>query len=163
MSVEKFKDSCYLFNEIAGKETVSTKQDVLNQIKLIQEEVKELYDDFMSNNPVKTLDGLVDVLVTSMGLSQQLENLGFDVDKSLMDTAENNLTKYTKDGGVAAATQEYYERKGVHTVVEFNVKHQIWVVKNKLTNKVLKPVNFESNDLTSCVPETFIEKGWDAL
>jgi hypothetical protein len=163
MSIQVFKEKCYKFNIIAGKQSVKSKQDIKNQIALIREEVQELVDDFGSNNPVKTLDGVIDILVTTLGLAQQLESLGFDVDKAMLETADNNLTKYTPNAVEAALTQDYYERKGIVTEVMYDTTNEVWVIKNAKTSKVLKPTNFQSNDLVSCVPDLFIEKGFDAL
>ena len=69
-----------------------TLEDLKNQFKLIQEEVRELEEGLESNDTVEILDGTLDVLVVTVGLLQQLEDAGLYVD------AGRNLAKVGTEG-----------------------------------------------------------------
>ncbi len=149
---EDFKEDCYAFNEIAGKDKLVSHKDLREQFKLIVEELKETCDGLATNNPEEVLDGTVDVMVTAIGLLQKLQNLGMDVNKALYKTAVNNLSKFPTTEAVAIETAEMYERQGVDVVVEFKSDFDVFVIKDT-NDKVRKPSDFVSNDLKDCIPE----------
>ena len=155
----EFVEQCYAFNEIAGKASQASLKQMLQQLALIEEEVQEIKEGLHENNVLETLDGVVDVLVVTLGMLQKLEALGVDTTKALKDTAENNLTKYPADIATAVASQKYLARKGVEVTVEYNPKHDLYVLKDK-QGKVRKPWNFDSNDLTDCIPVELFLKGF---
>lgn len=149
--IQDFQSDCYLFNKLAGKDTLVSHKDLTEQFKLIVEELKETCDGLATNNPEEVLDGTIDVMVTAIGLLQKLENLGMDVNKALYKTATNNLSKFPTTEAVAIETVEMYERQGIDVVAEFKSKYDVYVIKDA-NDKVRKPSDFVSNDLKDCIP-----------
>lgn len=149
---EDFKEDCYAFNELAGKDKLVSHKDLTEQFKLIVEELKETCDGLATNNPEEVLDGTVDVMVTAIGLLQKLENLGMNVNKALYKTAVNNLSKFPESEMIAIETAEMYERQGVDVKVEYKSEYDAYVIKD-VNDKVRKPSNFVSNNLKDCIPE----------
>jgi uncharacterized protein YkuJ len=157
---DDFKIDVYAFNEIAGKDKAASHLDLCKQFKLVVEELKELSDGLNENNPVEVLDGVVDVLVTSLGLLQKLEALGFNAQRALFDTAENNLSKYPTDEAVAIETAKNFESEGITVNVTYNIAYDMFVIKD-LQDKVRKPINFKSNDLSNCIPLEVLDNGFE--
>jgi hypothetical protein len=159
-NISDFQDDCYAFNEIAGKDKLCTLKDIEFQYNLILEETKEIKEKGIDKNNAKEVtDGVVDVLVTALGLVQKLEHLGVDMNKAMRDTAYNNLTKYPSDEYIAIQTAQMYEQDGVQVTVEYNSEYELFVIKN-MKDKVMKPVGFESNDLSNCIPEDLLLNGF---
>jgi hypothetical protein len=159
-NISDFQMDCYAFNEIASKHNKTTLEDIEFQYKLILEETKEIKDKGIDKNNVKeVLDGAIDVMVTALGLLQKLEHLGIDVNKAMRDTAYNNLTKYPSKELTAIQTAMMYEEEGSVVNVEYNSEYELFVVKN-WNDKVMKPIGFESNDLSNCIPKELLENGF---
>ena len=159
-NISDFQMDCYAFNEIAGKDKLCTLKDVEFQYNLILEETKEIKEKGIDkNNAKEVVDGVIDVLVTALGLAQKLEHLGVDMNKAMRDTAYNNLTKYPSDERTAIETAQKYEEEGTQVTVEYNSDFELFVIKN-LKDKVMKPVGFESNDLSNCIPEDLLTNGF---
>lgn len=159
-NISDFQVDCYAFNEIANKHNKTTLKDIEFQYKLILEETKEIKDKGIDQNNVKeTLDGVIDVMVTTLGLLQKLEYLGVDTNKAMKDTAENNLTKYPSKELTAIQTAMMYEEDGIAVNVEYNSDYELFVIKN-WNDKVMKPIDFESNDLSNCIPTELLQKGF---
>jgi hypothetical protein len=158
-----FEEFCYdvnSFNEIADKHNKATLKDLTDQSNLIKEELKELIDrGIENNNPVEVLDGVIDVLVTSLGLLQQLESLGIDTMGALRATAENNLSKYPYESDVVISTIEMYADKGIKVTSTYNENYDCYVIKNE-NNKVCKPFGFVSNDVSVFIPEEILKNGF---
>lgn len=158
--ISDFQDDCYAFNEIAGKNTLTSLKDIEFQYNLILEETKEIKEKGINcNNAKEVVDGVVDVMVTALGLMQKLEHLGVDMNKAMRDTAYNNLTKYPSDERTAIETAIKYEQEGVQVNVEYNSACELFVIKN-MKDKIMKPVGFESNDLSNCIPEDLLLNGF---
>lgn len=159
-NISDFQLDCYAFNEIANKHNLTTLKDIEFQYKLIAEETKEIKEKGIDQNNVKeTLDGVIDVMVTALGLLQKLEYLGVDGNKAMRDTALNNLTKYPAKELIAIQTAQKYEEDGIPVQVEFNSEYELFVIKN-WNDKVMKPIDFESNDLSSCIPADLLLNGF---
>ncbi len=160
-TVENFMDSCEVFNYIAGKHNQVSLNDIARQQQLIEEEVIEGSDAVVDNDVVEVLDACMDVLVTTFGLLQKLEYLGVDVSKAMQKTADNNLSKYCKTEQEAFDTSDMYLAKGISTHIKYNSEFDVFVIKNSDTGKILKPINFVPNDLSDCVPQELILKGFE--
>jgi hypothetical protein len=159
-NISDFQMDCNAFNEIAGKHKLTTLNDIEFQYNLILEETKEIKEKGIDkNNAKEVVDGVVDVLVTALGLAQKLEYLGVDMNKAMRDTAYNNLTKYPSKELTAIQTAQMYEQDGVQVVVEYNSEYELFVIKN-LKDKVMKPIGFESNDLSNCIPADLLLNGF---
>ena len=159
-NIADFQMDCFAFNEIANKHNKTTLKDIEFQYKLILEETKEIKEKGIDKNDVKeVLDGCIDVLVTALGLLQKLEYLGVDTNKAMRDTAYNNLTKYPAKEYTAISTAQMYEEEGIPVQVDFNSEYELFVIKN-CNDKVMKPIDFESNDLSNCIPKELLQKGF---
>ena len=142
----------YKFNSIAGKDNLSSLEDLKDQYNLISEEIiTEIGEGLENNDPVEVLDGIVDGYVTLDGLRQKLENLGFDIEEAMYRVAQNNLTKFVDTKEQAEDTQRHYLNQGVHTIIEYNQIYQKYAIKNK-AGKIMKPVGFVSVELDDLVP-----------
>jgi len=150
-----YEDVC-TFNRLAGKDTATTKEDLLRQVRLIQEELDETRTAIEQDNPVEILDGAVDVAVTLFGLMQQLENSGYDVDGASAVTADNNLSKFVYSSDFADKTLEYLIE--LEPYMQFRIEeHQdgfnrVYVIKDQF-DKVRKPLSYVKNNLSEFVPE----------
>lgn len=159
-NISDFQGDCYSFNEIAGKDKLGTLKDIEFQYNLILEETKEIKEKGIDkNNAKEVVDGVVDVMVTALGLMQKLELLGVDMNKAMRDTAYNNLTKFPSKELVAIQTAQMYEEDGVQVTVEYDCNYELFVIKN-LKDKVMKPIGFESNDLSNCIPADLLQNGF---
>lgn len=151
---EEFVKSVYKFNDLSGQSKKTSIEDLKNQLKLIQEEVKEISDGIDAQDYEEILDGCVDTLFVVEGMMQKLYNLGFDVDSAKSITAKNNDTKFLSDADAVEVTLRNYELKGVNVTAKYNHLYDNWVILDK-NNKVQKPVGYVKNNLSSCVPEEF--------
>ena len=159
-NISDFQMDCYAFNEVAGKDKLGTLKDIEFQYNLILEETKEIKEKGIDkNNAKEVVDGVVDVMVTALGLMQKLEHLGVDMNKAMRDTAYNNLTKYPSDEYIAIQTAQKYEQEGKQVTVEYKSEYELFVIKD-LKDKVMKPLGFESNDLSDCIPEDLLVNGF---
>jgi hypothetical protein len=159
-NISDFQLDCYAFNEIAGKHNLTALKDIDFQYKLILEETKEIKEKGIDkNNAKEVVDGVVDVLVTALGLLQKLEQLGVDGNKAMRDTAYNNLTKFPAKELTAIQTAQMYEEDGIVVNVEYNSDYDLFVIKNH-NDKVMKPIDFESNDLSNCIPKELLDNGF---
>ena len=159
-SFQDFASDCYLFNELAGKDTKCSFTDMYQQSMLVHEEVLEIIDGIRHNNPEEVLDGAIDVLVVTLGLLQKLEELGVDVSKAMQKTAINNFSKFPTDRVIAVASVDALKEKGVDCNFEYNEGYEVYVIKDT-NDKVRKPLDFVSNDLLDCIPEVLVKEGFD--
>lgn len=150
------------FNVIANKDKETLHIDLCKQFKLITEELKETADGLSTNNPVEVLDGVVDVLVTALGLMHKLEVLGFDSTRAMYKTAKNNLSKYTKSEEVAIESAKSLEAEGSVINVTYNSAYDVFVIKDA-DDKVRKPLDFKSNNLEDCVPMYVLSNGFQGF
>jgi hypothetical protein len=138
------------FNHLAGKAVVTGYEELNNQLKLIEEELKETREALDKQNKEGILDGAIDVAVTLFGFMQILENMKFDVAGASEAVATNNLTKFPVDENIAKQTVDKYKNFNAvdaHHHKVFYGYNTYYVIKNKETNKVLKPVGYESVNL----------------
>lgn len=159
-TAQQFLEDCFKFNEVAEKHNLTSFDDFVNQQELIEEEVLEGFDALEGNDVLELLDGTVDVLVTALGQLQKLEQLGIDVYKAMQDTVQNNLSKFVSSEEEAIATSDMYFEQGIQTKVVYNPKFNLYCIKNSVTDKIMKPIGFQSNDLSSCLPAGLQEKGF---
>ena len=144
-----------LANDARGTTTRDkTLNDIENQAKLVVEEVMETYEAIENNNPVGILDGVIDVLVTAIGLLQQLDESGFDTVGALNRVANDNLTKYTPDIEVALKSVSHYAKQGVTTRFVTIPDAACHVILDS-NDKVRKPIDFVPTDLSQYVPKDF--------
>lgn len=140
------------FNDISGANKELSLKSMREQFLYIDEEVEEINEALYNDDLVELLDGCLDTIITVFGMLQKLEALGVDINSAAIDTAMNNLSKYTPSPAVAHATRE---RKlysgGIETTVGFNEVENCYVIRNANTGKIIKPFNFVPNDLSSYI------------
>lgn len=151
-SIFNFKKDADLFNEVSEQAAKCSESDLLNQYELIVEEVGEILEGFDNANPVEVLDGVIDTLYVTLGLLQKLQNLGMDTDGALQRVAEDNLSKFVGCEILLEESLDMYKKQGKKVLASYNEEHEVWVLKNT-TDKVCKPSNFVSTDLSSFVPK----------
>jgi hypothetical protein len=164
------------FNAIIGNK--ASYASLLHQCERVQEELFETFDALSewhftdgeecsgSDYPLDVqrilkedidkfglLDGIDDVLVTSLGLIAKAEVLGYDVLGGLSAVAANNDTKYHDTEEEADKTVEMYKNKGEDVYKQYNEVYDVWVVKRKSDLKLLKPHNFVSVTLNEFLPD----------
>ena len=139
-------------------ERYKSSKKLKKQLILIYEEVDEISEGLVDNNPTEVLDGVIDTLVVTIGLLQKLENLGINVEEAMERTAANNLSKFTTSIQIANESIKALKANGINARTEYNEKYNVFVLKDS-NDKVRKPWDFESNDLTCCVPDD-IQKGF---
>lgn len=154
-TIEDFKIDQDAFNEISGQAFKTTKQDIENQLKLIYEEVGETREAIRDNDVVGTLDGLADTLYVTLGALQKLSNLGVDVNGAMRQVAEDNLSKFTDEEEIANNSMQDYFEKGTKVRTEYNSKYRVFVIKDE-SDKVRKPLDFVSTDLSNYVPNGLV-------
>lgn len=155
MKFKEFDEGVYVFNSVAGKmKHAPSLTDIHNQVKLVLEEAQETMTASDQSDIKGILDGFCDVLVTAVGLGHILQMYGVDVNSAMVKVYKNNLTKFipnTDEGNeIVKQTMDYYNNKGVQCYAEYNGFGNWWIIKNT-NNKVLKPVNYKSVDISDCV------------
>lgn len=167
--IQKLYDLTKEFNIISGSVNEVDEKAFLEQYSYIREEFKELavnvgdkldtvdgdnisrlsLESFMLE-PV--LDDCLDIIITVFGFMQKLETLGVDVGQAGIDTANNNLSKYTNIPSVVYQTVDKLKtEKGINTFHTFNQEYNRFVIRNSETGKIVKPLNFVSNDLSKYI------------
>lgn len=131
------------FNEIAGVFDGNLKEAADLYLSLDFEELCEAIDGFENEDMAELFDGAIDKIVTGFGLLQVLEKAGFNVERGMKKVAQNNLTKYTSF---------YPTVVNAGYSVTFNDKHSVYVLKDE-NGKIRKPFEFESVDLSDCLPK----------
>ena len=121
-TISKFYKQCHQFNEVAGKLDKVKVRDIHNQLLLIKEELDEAFRAYQANDAEGVLDASVDVAVTAIGFCLILEKLGFNVDGALLETANNNLTKFIdgEDTHKVDATVQHYKEQGIKVYADYN-------------------------------------------
>lgn len=151
-------DYVYAFNSISGQRTKTEFSDVVNQIKLIEEETTELCEARDANDYVEILDACVDILYVTIGLMQKLENKGVDVKGAMHRVCKDNHLKFPVSVENAMATLEYYHKQDVEVEVHYNDEYNVFIVKDE-NNKVRKPVFFTRTTLAEFVPDELKGEG----
>ena len=152
-----FQNSADKFNIISGGSNKISKYDLLNQIQLIQEEVQETVDGFNVEDLTAVLDGCIDTLYTTLGLLQKLKELGIDTQGAMKQVADDNLSKFPVTLKEVTDTIEMYTDKEVAVTMRYNSAFDVHVIKD-MNDKVKKPKNFVSTDLSKYVPYGVLNK-----
>lgn len=149
-------ESVKTFNTIAGnignQTKLTLKERLLNQIKIIQSELDELKAGVETDDPLETLDGVADVVVTAFGALQMVEEVS-KAREGLLEVCANNLTKFIQVSdpnaqAIINTSVEYYKEDGVEITVELNRNFNVYVLKDQ-NGKIRKPSNYKSVDLVS--------------
>lgn len=139
-------------NNIGGQSKGTLKERLLNQIKIIQSELDELKVGVELDDPLETLDGACDLVVTAFGALQMVDEQA-KAREGLLEVCSNNLTKYVQVSDPNAkeiidATIRTYQFKNEEVKVELNKTFGVYVFKDQ-NGKVRKPSNYKNVDLVS--------------
>jgi hypothetical protein len=150
--MQEFIIKCKLFNTIAGKDGKPSAVALHQQLMLIKEELNETIHDLETGDMVGVLDGYTDIAVTWAGFGQMLDALGMNIEDALIETADNNLTKFIsiENDDEVINTIDLYADKGDIISVETYKPLKLYVFKD-INNKVKKPKSFVSNDLSKFI------------
>lgn len=145
-------NSAYTFNQISGQGDDSSKEGIENQIKLIEEETKELREGFEAGSTVEILDACIDILYVTYGLILKLE-ITCDIDAAMKQVHDDNFKKFFNGSEyqLAEETKDWHCSKGKKARVSKS-SYGVYAVLDE-NNKVLKPIDFVSTDLTKFVME----------
>lgn len=150
--LERAEQKIWEFQRQGGRLENVTKESLKAQINLIKEELEELEEAVEFNQPIETLDGIADLLVTSIGFAQMLETQDYVVWEALDKVADNNLEKRIWTEEEMSKTLEKYSVLGIEVVFDFDQVSGSWMCKRKDTQKVLKPEGFRPVQLKVFVP-----------
>jgi hypothetical protein len=147
--IEKLCNDTYDFNLYAGNLKDVTLDSLKDQLKVLQEEVRETGEALDENNAVEVLDGCIDVLVVVMGMLHKLDRKGINTSLAMKLVGENNLTKVLQDYTIAEQT---VSESKVPLYIYPSPLKDVFVVKRQGDNKIMKPKGFKSVDLSGCIP-----------
>jgi hypothetical protein len=148
--LDDFYNECCTFNALAGKDSKTSKEDFVKQLGYLEEEVLEIGTGLADEDYVEVLDGVIDVLVVSLGMLRKLQVKGYDIQKALHLISNNNLSKLVHQDDVLThqRTLEIYG----DTIRTY--KHEGATYYAYLRNgddKIMKPAGFEAVDLKGCL------------
>lgn len=163
------------FNDISGATKEVSEKAFLEQYGYIREEFGEMTytlggsiawsKSILRLKPEDLeplLDDCLDVIITVFGMLQKLETLGVDVGEAAISTAMNNLSKYSPSPAIAHQTVDKLSiEKGIQAEAKFNEEYNCYVIRNKTTMKVCKPLDFVSNDLSVFITDE-VKENYDA-
>lgn len=156
--LNEFYKSVKLFNNLAGNNDVSIKGFKTQQKVVFEECIKEVEEALNENNPVKLLDGIVDGLYVVFGQLAKVEALGCDIEGAIKQVCEDNLKKFPPNEEDAQKSVLHYNAQNINVSYTYNPEYNRYVIKDS-NQKVRKPFNFVSTDLTQYVPEKLIKEG----
>lgn len=153
-STKELYEDTYAFNSISGAIQETSDESFVSQLDFIEEEFNEFKHGVLNNDNIETLDGLVDCAVTLMGYMQKFQfTTGADIGLAMGLVAANNLSKYPTSKELAEQSVKMYADKGIETYYTYNEDYQVYVIRDKTTGKVKKPVGFKPVDLSVCFPK----------
>lgn len=152
--VKDYKRNCALLSAFAAVERFNacagggpTIETLHNKVQRVQEEVLETLLAINANDHQETIDGVVDVLYTALGVIKAAEHLGFDVFGALSVVCKNNDTKLIDTIEHANETAVMYEEQNIPVDIRYNAEYDKFVVVNKSEQKVLKPKGYQRVEL----------------
>lgn len=171
--MNNFTNDVYLFNKIGGTPQDQTYKNLWGSITLVQEELDETSDamrNFLKNNEqwsdkdrVELLDGVVDIIVTALGIAYRAGFTKEQVEKAMQVVSDTNLNKfcYTEEDAELSvgvyADDERYKNVRYESV---DINGQTWYIvigeTVEGTRKILKAAGWRSptNALEEIVNDT---------
>ena len=162
LSIANLAQDSQVFNEIAEKHEDYSIEAIRKQFKIIESEFQELSNGVCYNDTEEILDGAVDVIVTVVGLMQQLEAAGIDVSEACNRIAENNLSKYVKDKREADVSVDFYKQKGIDVKVNYNLQYDVYMLTDT-AGKIRKPSSFKDVYIQDLIPVELLLKGFPVV
>lgn len=145
------------FNSISGQYSKTDKESIDNQIKLVEEETKEVREAFDTGDYLELTKETIDLLYVSIGLLSKLEVLGIDVGHAMKEVAKNNLSKFPASEELANKTLADFTSKGIKCNISYDEDYEVFVIKDE-NQKVRKPLGYKKADISKFVPSSLITK-----
>lgn len=140
------------FNNTAGQpkhSEIVPFQDLTDlKIGLVIEEINEFIEATETNNRVEMLDGILDLLVVTLGLA---DYFGFSsvLSEGFDRVCASNMSKFCKTEEEAKASVERYKIVNVETM--YKKVGDFYVIYRSSDRKILKGINYEAVNLTDLV------------
>ena len=151
------------FNYIVGNKPADTPEGVLEQIKnlctFLIEEVLETKNAANEADWKEVVDGIPDIRYVASYLQDLAESVGCNVDRAFEKVCDNNDCKFTTSEVLANKWKDERIEDGVECYVDTVVYEgeTYYTVRRKEDGKVIKHRDFESVDLTDCIPADLLE------
>ena len=155
-----FYDSVVKFGRIVGGGGIQcSNSDIYNQIKLVEEETKELCDELTGTTETditpELLKESIDVLYVVTGLLIKLKARGVQVETALQMVCENNLDKFIEANEdftdtIIGNSLKYYAEQDVSVYAKLNAIDGYWSILDS-NQKLRKPFGYSKVDLTECM------------
>ena len=155
------------FNFIAGNKPADTPEGVLEQIKnqctFLLEEVLETKAAASEKDWEEVIDGIADIRYVAAYLQDLAESFGCDVARAFEKVCYNNDCKFTSSEALANKWKDEKIEDGVECYVDTVVYEgeTYYTVRRKEDGKVVKHRDFESVDLTDCIPANLLKEDND--
>jgi hypothetical protein len=151
------------FNFAVGNEPLlGDKEMFFRQMKAqanyLKEEVQEIIDACEERDIIGVLDGVVDCWYVREYMDDLCAEQSLRLSLARNLVCENNDTKFSTRYSDAAISQSAHEAAGTPcyiAAVEYEGK-EYYTVRRLADDKVLKPHNFQSVDLSGCIPREWL-------
>jgi len=142
------------FQTYCGKlDNLATKQDLLNQVKLIIEEADELYDAIADDEgDEQILKETCDNLVVLFGMVAMLQRSGYRVTEAMKVVCENNISKFSTTQTDGAYTLAAYEATELGAFTLKQVDYSLWGVFDN-NDKLRKPIGYSKCSVQQFIPQ----------
>lgn len=152
MSIEQVKEFMEKSDQLISESVIKPKDSENSlllydlRIKLILEEVQELIVACQNNDIVEIADALADLSYVTDGAY-----LSFGLDKKALidEVHRSNMTKFPLTYELAEDTVNFYAKKEI--AAEIVDGGEYYIVKNSVTGKVLKSIEWEEPNLESII------------
>lgn len=156
-----YKHVCY-FNQVAGKSNTASKKELLELVRLIEEEVKELREAVEQSDATGIVTETVDTAVTLFGFIQNIQNLGFDFFGAAEAVTSANFAKFTPNRDTAEQTVIQLKKDNPDRNFRFifDTATHLFVILDD-ANKVRKPISWRKADTSIYAPSDYEEIVYD--
>lgn len=161
-AIANLSQDSQVFNKIAEKHDNYSFEAIQKQYKIIESEFQEMSEGVFNNDVEEVLDSCADVIVTVVGLMQQLEAAGIDVSEACSRIADNNLSKYVKDKREVDLSVNFYKQKGVDVKVSYNPEYNVYMLTDS-QGKIRKPSSFKDVYIQDLIPNDLLLKGFPSV
>ena len=156
-NIDDIFSDIYTFNEIAGNTDNVTQAALEAQLKLIEEETKELVQAFRENEGnAQILKETTDLFVVLVGMIQKLEVLGFDWEKAQLLVGQNNIDKFicSDDEQGIKETHEMYKELDIPITLQYDEDFDMYAVVDE-NGKIRKPKAYKNCDVQKYCPQNW--------
>lgn len=159
MTYQKYTPEVKSWNEVMQNapelcDDEGTLAKILRQSAFVVEEAKEIQDGALAGDVQEMLDGHLDTRFVNDQIGVYLESLGINLEKAWVEVCRSNNSKFSTDLEMMEDSADYYmEHGGIETVVVESPIKGTFVLKNKNTGKIMKPLGFSEPNLRKFIPK----------